>query len=130
MQNLQLIACRKKLRIFLPVDCNKEPGKIEESVLVVYTIERVLVWRTVFISNKGKYAIMQNAIYIVLSVVSVLIVIFVLLQERGGELGRTFGGGGGFYRSRRGLEKLLFQATVVCGVIFIAFSLFNTLTQQ
>ena len=72
---------------------------------------------------------MENIIYIALSVTSILMILFILLQERGGELGRTFGGSGGFYRSRRGLEKLLFQVTIVCSIIFISLSLVNALLQ-
>lgn len=70
---------------------------------------------------------MSSVLYVVLLVVSILLILFILLQERGGELGRTFGGSGGFYRSRRGVEKLLFQSTIVCGVLFILLSLVNTL---
>ncbi len=69
----------------------------------------------------------QNIVLIVLAIVSILMTIIILLQERGGELGRSFGGSGGFYRSRRGLEKLLFQTTIVCSVIFVLFSIINSL---
>jgi preprotein translocase subunit SecG len=61
---------------------------------------------------------MQNILKIAEVVVSVLLIIIVLLQERGSGLGSMFGGEGGFYRSRRGVEKILFNATIVLGVLF------------
>lgn len=47
----------------------------------------------------------------------------ILLQARGAGLGATFGGDSSVYRSRRGIEKRLFQFTVVLGVLFIIFSI-------
>ena len=46
----------------------------------------------------------------------------VLLQARGAGLGSTFGGDSSFYRSRRGVEKRLFQFTVLLAVLFVVFS--------
>ena len=37
----------------------------------------------------------------------------ILLQARGAGLGATFGGDSSVYRSRRGVEKRLFQFTIV-----------------
>ena len=42
-----------------------------------------------------------------------------LLQSRGAGLGATFGGDSSVYRSRRGIEKRLFQFTVVLAVLFV-----------
>lgn len=42
-----------------------------------------------------------------------------MLQQKGGGLGSAFGGDGAVYRSRRGLEKTLFAATIVLAVLFI-----------
>ncbi len=58
-------------------------------------------------------------------VISIILAALILLQNQGAGLGNTFGGGGEFYRSRRGLERLLFQATIACAVLFLAFSLVN-----
>ena len=46
----------------------------------------------------------------------------ILLQSRGAGLGATFGGESSVYRSRRGIEKRLFQFTVVLAVLFVVFS--------
>lgn len=57
-------------------------------------------------------------------IVSVLLVASILLQVRGAGLGSLFGNvGGEFYRSKRGLEKLLYQATIVLAIFFVANSI-------
>lgn len=50
---------------------------------------------------------------------SVLMVLCILLQQRGASLGAGFGASGELYTTRRGLDKNLFEATVVLAVIFI-----------
>ena len=52
-------------------------------------------------------------------VVSVMLIIVILMQTRGSDMGAIFGGGGGStFRSKRGTEALLFNATIVLGTIF------------
>ncbi len=62
--------------------------------------------------------------------VSVVLVIVVLLQVR--ELGSgLFGSGQASYRTRRGMEKTLFQFTIILVVIFISISILSVkFTQQ
>lgn len=50
---------------------------------------------------------------------AVLIILLVLLQQRGASLGAGLGGSGELYTTRRGLDKSLFNATIVLAVIFI-----------
>lgn len=50
---------------------------------------------------------------------AILSVLLILLQQRGASLGAGFGSSGELYTTRRGLERSLFNATVVCVVIFI-----------
>lgn len=50
---------------------------------------------------------------------AVLLVMAILLQQRGASLGAGFGGSGELYTTRRGLDKNLFEATIVLAVIFI-----------
>ena len=58
--------------------------------------------------------------------VSVILIVLVLLQERGGDAGGLFGGaGGGFYQARRGLERTIFIATVVFVIVFALLALAN-----
>lgn len=56
-------------------------------------------------------------------VVSILLMVAILLQNRGTGLGGVFGGTGGVYMTKRGLEKKLFMATIVLAAIFILLSL-------
>ena len=56
-------------------------------------------------------------------VFSVLLSIVILVQQRGTGLSSTFGGGGTFYASKRGVEKFLANATVVLATLFIANSI-------
>lgn len=49
---------------------------------------------------------------------AILLMIAILLQQRGSGLGMAFGGQGNVYRSRRGIEKILFYATIVLAVLF------------
>ena len=60
-------------------------------------------------------------------VVAVFLIIFILLQQRGTALGSAFGGAGGFYATRRGIQKKIFWATVVLGALFIILALLNLL---
>lgn len=60
-------------------------------------------------------------------IVSVIIIIAILLQQRGTGLSAAFGGEGNVYRTKRGLEKSLHIATIVLAVIFLAVSFLNIL---
>ncbi|MBM3281207.1 MAG: preprotein translocase subunit SecG [Candidatus Harrisonbacteria bacterium] len=59
--------------------------------------------------------------------VSVILIILVLLQERGSGLGGAFGGSEapGFYQARRGLEKVVFTSTIILTVVFVALAFVN-----
>ena len=50
---------------------------------------------------------------------AILLMLLVLLQQRGASLGAGFGGSGELNTERRGLEKSLFNATIVMAIIFI-----------
>jgi preprotein translocase subunit SecG len=63
------------------------------------------------------------AIKIAQVVVAVMLIIAILMQNRGTGLGGIFGGTDGVYLTKRGLEKKLFIATIVLAVIFILLSL-------
>jgi protein translocase SecG subunit len=61
------------------------------------------------------------------SVLALFLIISILLQARGTNVGLAFGGDGSFYRTRRGIEKKLHIATVVFAVAFLLTSLANSL---
>jgi len=56
-------------------------------------------------------------------IVAVALIFSILLQSRGSGLGGTFGGDSAVYRSRRGIERRLWQFTIVLIVLFGLFSL-------
>ena len=58
-------------------------------------------------------------------VVAIFLILFILLQQRGTALGSAFGGEGGFYATRRGIQKKIFWATIAFGVLFIVLALLN-----
>lgn len=60
-------------------------------------------------------------------IISVLLVITILLQQRGGGLSPVFGGEGGVYRTRRGVERMIFAATIVLSILFLATAILNIL---
>jgi preprotein translocase subunit SecG len=57
--------------------------------------------------------------------ISILLVGAILLQQKGVGLGSTFGGSSQIYRSKRGIEKWLFGATIVFAVLFVLGAVTN-----
>ena len=55
--------------------------------------------------------------------VALAIIGIVLLQAKGQGLGNIFGGGGETYRTRRGVERVLFRTTIALIVAFVALSI-------
>jgi len=72
---------------------------------------------------------MMNLLQIVVS--SILIAV-VLLQVKGSGFGAALGGmsGGGVYRTKRGLERTLFQATILLIIVFIFVSFLSVQSQK
>ena len=68
---------------------------------------------------------MKTILLIAQIIVAILLMTFILLQQRGTALGSAFGGEGGFYATRRGLQKKIFWTTIVCAGIFIVLALAN-----
>lgn len=56
-------------------------------------------------------------------IVSVGLIVAILLQARGTGLSGTFGGDSAVYRSRRGVERRLWQFTIILLALFVIFSL-------
>ena len=50
---------------------------------------------------------------------AVLSILLILLQQRGASLGAGLGGSGELYTTRRGLDKSLFNATIIFVLIFV-----------
>ncbi len=56
-------------------------------------------------------------------IVSIALIFAILLQARGTGLSGTFGGDSAVYRSRRGVERRLWQFTIILLALFVIFSL-------
>jgi len=71
---------------------------------------------------------MNTGIQIAQLIMAILLILILLLQLRGGGLGSLFGGSdSSSYRTRRGIEKTLFQITIIIAVIFVALAVANML---
>jgi len=66
---------------------------------------------------------MKNILSVLQIVTSLVLIVVILLQAQGTGLGGLFGGGGEEYRSKRGIEKILFYLTIILSVVFLGLSL-------
>ena len=66
---------------------------------------------------------MQTFLNVTQIVLSVALVLTILLQVKGGGLGGIFGQADTVFRTRRGVEKRLFQLTIVLVVLFIVIAI-------
>jgi preprotein translocase subunit SecG len=55
--------------------------------------------------------------------IACVLIVAILLQAKGAGLGGIFGTGESVYRTRRGVEKTLFQTTIALAVIFVLLSI-------
>lgn len=60
-------------------------------------------------------------------ILSIALITIIIIQAKGTGLGSTWGGGGEFYRSKRGAEKVLFTFTIILAVLFVLTSILNAL---
>lgn len=67
------------------------------------------------------------AIRIIQIIISIAVIVFILLQVRGAGLGSIFGGSsaGSVFKTRRGVERLVFNITIVLVVLFAAVSILS-----
>jgi preprotein translocase subunit SecG len=76
--------------------------------------------------------VFEDALQVVQIIVAIALIAVIVLQGKGGGLNSLFGGGdagGGIAKTRRGLEKTVFQITIVLSVIFIANAILQLLIQ-
>lgn len=63
---------------------------------------------------------MDGNIFGIITIVSgVLMTLAILLQSRGASLGAGFGSSGELFTTRRGVDKNLFELTIVLAVVFV-----------
>lgn len=73
----------------------------------------------------------KDALNIVQTFVAIALILVVLLQAKGSGFGSALGGSSSsVYRTRRGVEKTLFQSTIVLIVVFVAVSILSVLANK
>lgn len=65
---------------------------------------------------------MGQYLNIIQIIISITLIVIILIQVKGETGGSMFGGGAGVARTRRGLERTLFNATIVLSAIFLLIS--------
>ena len=65
----------------------------------------------------------NNILLAIQAVVCVLIIVSIVMQQRGTALGSAFGSEGGAYSTRRGIQKNLLWLTIVLIVVFLALAI-------
>ena len=68
---------------------------------------------------------MSTYLNIALMIVAVGLTLAILFQVKGGGLGGIFGQADTVYRTRRGVEKTLFQFTIALAVLFVALAIIS-----
>ncbi len=71
------------------------------------------------------------ALQIIQIIISLALIVVIILQARGAGLGSLFGGdaGMGITKTRRGLERTLFQITIILAALFLLNSVIQLLVQ-
>ncbi|HEU4793065.1 MAG TPA: preprotein translocase subunit SecG [Nitrolancea sp.] len=70
---------------------------------------------------------MEIALNLAMILVSIVLMIVILAQSKGSGFSGAFGGdSSSIYRTRRGVEKVLFQFTIGAAVVFIVIALIST----
>ena len=60
------------------------------------------------------------------AIVSIILIVLILIQERSSGLSGVFGGNSGTpYQTRRGVEKIIFYSTIASAFIFGALAIIN-----
>lgn len=94
-----------------------------------YNLPDVLV-RLGILGKREEQLLLQQwlpAIRIIQIILGVAVIVFILLQVRGAGLGSAFGGSsaGSVFKTRRGVEKLIFNITIVFVVLFSVLAILS-----
>lgn len=72
----------------------------------------------------GSMWTMDDILTLIQVIIGILLVVAILLQQKGTGIGGAFGGGGAqVYSVKRGAEKSIFIATIVLSVIFFGMGI-------
>ncbi len=95
-----------------------------------YTFEELAPYHGWSVKARNKLSqLWLPAIRVIQIILSIAVIVFILLQARGAGLGSVFGGSsaGTVFKTRRGVEKLIFNLTIVFVVLFAVVSLLSAL---
>ena len=73
---------------------------------------------------------MPTALSVTQIVISIVLILVILLQVKGGGLGGIFGQADSVFRTRRGLERRLFQLTIILVVLFLITAIITLKVSQ
>lgn len=62
---------------------------------------------------------LSDILQIIMVASAAIMILFILLQARGASLGAGFGSSGELFTTRRGIDKQLFEATIIVATIFV-----------
>jgi len=65
---------------------------------------------------------MHNILSYIQIGLAILLIVVILLQNRGAGLSGVFGGGGAMYQTKRGIEKSLLIITIILSILFLGVS--------
>ena len=70
---------------------------------------------------------METYLNIVQIIISIIVIAVVLLQARGSGFSATFSSDTSIYRTRRGVERTLFNVTIALAVLFVGISILSVI---
>ena len=73
---------------------------------------------------------MKTYLFIIQIILSIAVMALVLLQAKGIGLSCVFGGDGGVYKTRRGIERTLFNVTIGVSIAFFTISVISVLVNR
>lgn len=62
---------------------------------------------------------MQELFHIIAVIAAILMIVMILAQNRGTGLGEAFGGDSSFHFTRRGIELVMHQLTIIFAIVFV-----------
>lgn len=65
----------------------------------------------------------MNTIQLIQLINAIVLIVVILLQNRGAQVSGLFGGGSAVYLTKRGIEKKLFRVTIILSVLFFTTSI-------
>jgi preprotein translocase subunit SecG len=74
----------------------------------------------------------QVYLYLAQIVLAIAIIVIVMIQSKDAGMSNMFGGSGdmGVYKTRRGVEKTLFNATIILGILFMVLCLVTVIVAK